>query len=196
LQRSRDGPARPISYDIVGTLGLSRRYIQQLLEETGQSFTERLVERRLERAFAMLTDPRRLHLAIIDIALAAGFSDVSHFNRVFRRRFGDTPSGYGLRRSGRSRNDPATPQRTYAPCRHFRTHYCAADLRGSQCKQLHRGSLWQRISRVGHNCTDYRTPRDGVQISISRTELVTAARPETAAAAQPSSSANPFQLFD
>ena len=79
--------------DIVGRLGLSRRYIQQLLEETGQSFTERLVERRLERAFAMLTDPRRLHLAIIDIALAAGFGDVSHFNRLFRRRFGDTPSG-------------------------------------------------------------------------------------------------------
>jgi AraC-like DNA-binding protein len=79
--------------NIVGTLGLSRRYIQRLLEETGQSFTERLVERRLERAFAMLTDRRRLHLAIIDIALAAGFGDVSHFNRVFRRRFGDTPSG-------------------------------------------------------------------------------------------------------
>jgi hypothetical protein len=40
-----------------------------------------------------LTDPRRLHLAIIDIVLAAGFGDVSHFNRVFRRRFGDTLSG-------------------------------------------------------------------------------------------------------
>jgi AraC-like DNA-binding protein len=79
--------------DVAGALGLSRRYVQRLLEETGQSFTERLVERRLERAFAMLTDPRRLHLAIIDIALAAGFGDVSHFNRVFRRRFGDTPSG-------------------------------------------------------------------------------------------------------
>jgi AraC-like DNA-binding protein len=79
--------------DIVGTLGLSRRYIQRLLEETGQSFTERLVKRRLERAFALLTDPRCLHLAIIDIALAAGFGDVSHFNRVFRRHFGDTPSG-------------------------------------------------------------------------------------------------------
>ena len=79
--------------DIVGRLGLSRRYIQQLLEETGQSFTERLVERRLERAFALLSDPRCLHLAIIDIALAAGFSDVSHFKRMFRRRFGDTPSG-------------------------------------------------------------------------------------------------------
>ena len=31
--------------------------------------------------------------AIIDIVFAAGFGDASHFNRVFRGRFGDTPSG-------------------------------------------------------------------------------------------------------
>jgi AraC-like DNA-binding protein len=36
-----------------GTLGLSRRYLQQPLEETGKSFTEHLTERRLERAFAI-----------------------------------------------------------------------------------------------------------------------------------------------
>jgi AraC-like DNA-binding protein len=79
--------------NVAGALGLSRRYVQQLLEETGKSFTEHLVERRLDRAFAMLTDRRCLHLAIIDIAFAAGFGDVSHFNRMFRRRFGETPSG-------------------------------------------------------------------------------------------------------
>jgi AraC-like DNA-binding protein len=39
-----------------------------------------------------LTDRRYLHLAIIDIAFEAGFGDVSHFHRVFRRRFGETPS--------------------------------------------------------------------------------------------------------
>jgi AraC-like DNA-binding protein len=78
---------------IARTLALSRRYVQQLLEETGKSFTTHLVERRLERAFAMLSDRRCLHLAIINIAFAVGFSDVSHFNRMFRRRFGETPSG-------------------------------------------------------------------------------------------------------
>jgi AraC-like DNA-binding protein len=41
----------------------------------------------------MLTDPHHLHLAIIDIAFAVGFGDVSHFNRTFRHRFGETPSG-------------------------------------------------------------------------------------------------------
>jgi AraC-like DNA-binding protein len=78
---------------VAGALGLSRRYVQQLLEETGKSFVEHLIERRLDRAFAMLTDRRCLHLAIIDIAIAVGFGDVSHFNRMFRRRFGDRPSG-------------------------------------------------------------------------------------------------------
>jgi hypothetical protein len=67
--------------------GFGRRHVSI------QSFTEHLVKRRLDRAFALLSDRRYLHLAIVDIAFAAGFGDVSHFNRVFRRRFGDTPSG-------------------------------------------------------------------------------------------------------
>jgi AraC-like DNA-binding protein len=47
---------------------------------------------RLARSDAMLTDPHHLHSAIIDIAFGVGFGDVSHFNRTFRRRFGETPS--------------------------------------------------------------------------------------------------------
>jgi AraC-like DNA-binding protein len=78
---------------LAGHLGLSRRYVQRLLNETGKSFTEHVTERRLQRAHAMLTDPRFGYLRIIDIALAAGFNDISHFNRMFRRRFGDTPTG-------------------------------------------------------------------------------------------------------
>ncbi|MCP3464443.1 AraC family transcriptional regulator [Bradyrhizobium sp. CCGUVB23] len=79
--------------NVAGALGMSRRYVQKLLEATGKSFTEHLAGCRLERAFAMLTDPHHLHLAIIDIAFAVGFGDLSHFNHSFRRRFGETPSG-------------------------------------------------------------------------------------------------------
>lgn len=78
---------------VAGRLGLSRRSVQRLLEETGRSFTEHLTEHRLQRAYAMLSDPACSHLRIIDIAFAAGFGDLSNFNRLFRRRFGDTPSG-------------------------------------------------------------------------------------------------------
>ena len=94
--------------NVAGALGVSRRYVQKLLDEgTGKSFTEHLAERRLERAFAMLTDPHHLHLAIIDIAFAVGFGDVSHFNRMFRRYFGETPSGVRATSTMR-KHDPAT----------------------------------------------------------------------------------------
>jgi AraC-like DNA-binding protein len=41
----------------------------------------------------MLTDPCRAGDKISAIALDAGFSDVSYFNRAFRQAYGDTPSG-------------------------------------------------------------------------------------------------------
>jgi AraC-like DNA-binding protein len=78
--------------DAARRLGLSRRYIQRLLEGTGKSFTEHVLECRLQRVRAVLMDSRYQNMAIIDIALASGFSDVSHFNHMFRRRFGETPS--------------------------------------------------------------------------------------------------------
>jgi len=54
-------------------------------------------ELRLQRAFALLTNPHARG-RISEIALQAGFSDVSHFNRLFRAHFGDTPSGVRARR--------------------------------------------------------------------------------------------------
>jgi AraC-like DNA-binding protein len=70
--------------------GISPRYLQRLLETSGKSFTARVTELRLERALALLSEPGTRRIS--DIALEAGFSDISHFNRLFRARFGDTPS--------------------------------------------------------------------------------------------------------
>jgi AraC-like DNA-binding protein len=91
IARRCGDPALDID-SIASQEGLSRRSVERLLGETGKSFTEHLTERRLERAYAMLIDPALSCRRIIDIALAAGFGDVSHFNRLFRRRFGETPS--------------------------------------------------------------------------------------------------------
>ena len=80
-------------------LAVTPRYVHLLLEETGLSFTQHLLEKRLERAAALLRDLRWRQRKIADIALESGFTDLSHFNRSFRRRFGDTPSGFrGARR--------------------------------------------------------------------------------------------------
>jgi len=73
--------------------GISARYLQQLLERSGASFTARVTELRLQKAFALLNARGGGKRRISEIALEAGFSDVSHFNRLFRARFGDTPSG-------------------------------------------------------------------------------------------------------
>jgi hypothetical protein len=63
-----------------------------LLEETGKSFTHHVLERRLDKAAALLRDPRWRDRKIADIAAEAGFTDLSHFNRAFRRQYGATPS--------------------------------------------------------------------------------------------------------
>ncbi len=73
-------------------LGITPRYVHLLLEETGKSFTHHLLERRLERAAMMLRDSRWHHRKIAEIAAEAGFTDLSYFNRAFRRRYGATPS--------------------------------------------------------------------------------------------------------
>jgi AraC-like DNA-binding protein len=93
ITRRSSDPAFDID-GIARRLGLSRRSVQYLLDETGKSFTDHVTERRLERAYAMLTDPHLARRRVIDIAFAVGFGDVSHFNRLFRRRFGDRPSAF------------------------------------------------------------------------------------------------------
>jgi AraC-like DNA-binding protein len=72
-------------------LGLSARYVHDLLQETGISFAERVLELRLQRAHKMLSQRRNDGMRVSEIALICGFSDVSYFNRCFRR-FGYTPT--------------------------------------------------------------------------------------------------------
>lgn len=80
--------------------GISPRYLQRLMASSGMSFTERVNELRLQRAFELLTEHHMSAQRISDIALDVGFSDVSHFNRLFRARFGDSPRGVrGARRA-------------------------------------------------------------------------------------------------
>jgi AraC family transcriptional activator of tynA and feaB len=47
----------------------------------------------------MLSVPRHAHRSIMDVAFACGFNDISHFGRLFARKFGMTPSQW--RRAGR-----------------------------------------------------------------------------------------------
>jgi AraC-like DNA-binding protein len=73
--------------------GITPRYVHLLLEQSGKTFTQHVLLMRLERAAQLLGDDNRQNRKIADIAFEVGFTDLSHFNRVFRRHFGDTPSG-------------------------------------------------------------------------------------------------------
>jgi len=85
--------ARLSAATVAAQLGVTPRYVHLLLEETGRTFSRHVLEKRLVRAMKLLRDPRLCDRKIADIALEVGFADLSHFNRAFRRHFGDTPSG-------------------------------------------------------------------------------------------------------
>jgi AraC-like DNA-binding protein len=72
---------------------VSPRYVQMLFEGEGTTFSQYVLNQRLARAHRLLTDPRAAGLSITAIAFEAGFSDLSHFNRAFRRLYGASPSG-------------------------------------------------------------------------------------------------------
>ena len=73
-------------------MGVTPRYIHLLLEQSDKTFARHVLQKRLERAFELLNADTRGDRKIADIAFTAGFSDLSYFNRAFRRQFGDTPS--------------------------------------------------------------------------------------------------------
>lgn len=92
INRSFSEPGLTLA-DVARRQGVSPRYLQRLFEESGMSFTARVNELRLQRAFALLSKEHSRGRPISEIAWQAGFSNISHFNRLFRARFGDTPTG-------------------------------------------------------------------------------------------------------
>jgi AraC-like DNA-binding protein len=74
--------------------GISPRYVRKLFEEDGSSFSSFVLTERLEKVRRLLVDRRYAHLNIAQVAHEAGFSDISYFNRAFRRHFAATPSDF------------------------------------------------------------------------------------------------------
>lgn len=93
-----DNPALCLE-DVAAQQGISSSYVRKLFAAEGAKFASYVLKIRLEKVFQMLADPDSRSLAISAIALKCGFNDISYFNRVFRRRYGCTPSDlrYGRR---------------------------------------------------------------------------------------------------
>jgi AraC-like DNA-binding protein len=92
LIETRSGEADLSAVTVARWLEVTPRYVHLLLERTGKSFSHHLLEARLQKAASLLRDPQWHARRIADIAGEAGFADLSHFSRSFRRHYGSTPS--------------------------------------------------------------------------------------------------------
>lgn len=73
------------------SLGSSRASLYRVFLRHGESVSAMIWEKRLVRAWRMLTSPGHEDLLISEIAFRNGFLDQPTFNRMFKRRFGLTP---------------------------------------------------------------------------------------------------------
>ena len=73
-------------------LGVSVRALHGLFAGHELSYAATVRRLRLEQAYRDLRDPARAHLRVIDVAVDAGFADVTSFHRAFRREYGRTPA--------------------------------------------------------------------------------------------------------
>lgn len=79
---------------------ISTSYLQKLFASDSISVAALIRERRLDRCRRNLADPANAHRSAALIAAHQGFSDASHFSRLFRTAYGMTPGEY---RSGARR---------------------------------------------------------------------------------------------
>lgn len=78
--------------DVAHAVNTSTFYFCKLFKKaTGLNFTEYLSRVRIEKARNLLLNP---NLRISEVAFAVGFQSLTHFNRIFRRISGESPTRY------------------------------------------------------------------------------------------------------
>jgi AraC family transcriptional regulator, positive regulator of tynA and feaB len=73
---------------------VSLRRLQEIFQSYGTTLSECIWEMRLEYARNCLAAPSSIAESISVVAYRSGFSDVAHFSRRFKQRYGLSPSGY------------------------------------------------------------------------------------------------------
>jgi AraC-like DNA-binding protein len=94
MRRAIHGRLREPGLTVAGVaavVGISERYVHKLFERTGTTFSNYVMDRRLDGAARDLKDPALAERAIGSIAFDWGFSDLSHFTRRFKQKFGCRP---------------------------------------------------------------------------------------------------------
>jgi AraC-like DNA-binding protein len=76
---------------IAAGLNCTKRYLHMVFESEQYTLNEYIWVRRLEHCKRDLANPALRGRSITDIAMCWGFSNLSHFSRTFRERFGKSP---------------------------------------------------------------------------------------------------------
>lgn len=77
---------------VADIMGVHRNYLSRVFSrETGKTFSKYLLDTRLEIASSKL---RMTNIKVYEIAESVGIPDYNYFSRVFKKRFGKSPSEY------------------------------------------------------------------------------------------------------
>jgi AraC-like DNA-binding protein len=79
---------------LLQVFGISRSYLYKLFAQHEFCFQDHLRQRRLQRVAADLRNPALDHLSITALAVHAGFTNITHFNRCFKQYFDEAPGAY------------------------------------------------------------------------------------------------------
>ncbi len=90
-------------WELANVAGMSPHYFRQLFKQsTGMSAYQYVLRSRIDRAKQFLRDPK---FTVAAASAATGFSDQSHFTKVFRRVVGITPSSSAQRLESTETNE-------------------------------------------------------------------------------------------
>lgn len=78
--------------DVAAYIGIDRTHLYRLFtEQVGVSPSKYITNERLKRAVSLMAHKQ---LSINEIAISAGFYDLSHFTKAFTEKYGTTPGKY------------------------------------------------------------------------------------------------------
>lgn len=78
--------------EVARFVNISANHLSEKFKQvTGVNFVDYVAHTRIEKARVLLENPNK---RITEIAFAVGFQSLSQFNRVFKRRTGQSPSAY------------------------------------------------------------------------------------------------------
>ena len=85
---------------ISSALKISPRYLRKLMAQYGETASSYILRRRLEESSKQLKTLLCRTRTVTDIAFSLGFNSTAHFARVFKEKFGVTPTDYRSMHAG------------------------------------------------------------------------------------------------